>query len=67
MQKAGQLAPNQILAHQWEIISVDTIGGLPESRGYNVIQKVTLLRLQRAESTPELLQMCMELFYAVWV
>ena len=32
-----QLTPNQIPTRHWEVISVDTIGELPESKGYNTI------------------------------
>ncbi len=37
MQKVGKLTPNQIPSCCWEVISVDTIGELPESKGYNAI------------------------------
>src|SRR5258707_4605031 len=37
MQKVGKLMPNWIPSHCWEGISVDTIGELPESKGYNAI------------------------------
>src|SRR5258708_24384111 len=37
MQKVGKLTPNGIPTHCWEVISVDTIGELPESKGYNAI------------------------------
>src|SRR5258707_7020822 len=36
-QKVGKLMPNQIPSCHWEVISVDTIGELPESKGYNAI------------------------------
>ena len=36
-QKVGKLIPNRIPTHCWEVISVDTIGELPESKGYNAI------------------------------
>src|SRR5260221_3120535 len=36
-QKVGKLTPNQIPTRCWEVISVDTIGELPESKGYNAI------------------------------
>ena len=35
--KVGKLIPNRIPSHHWEVISVDTIGELPESKGYNAI------------------------------
>ena len=37
MQKVGKLTPNWIPTHCWEVISVDTIGELLESKGYNAI------------------------------
>src|SRR5258708_7775133 len=37
MQKVGKLTPNRIPSHHWEVISVDTIGELLESKGYNAI------------------------------
>src|SRR5258708_3955798 len=36
-QKVGKLTPNQIPTRHWEVISVDTIRELPESKGYNTI------------------------------
>jgi len=33
----GMLAPNRILKHPWQCISVDLITELPTSRGYNAI------------------------------
>ena len=36
-QKVGKLMPNQIPSHCWEVISIDTIGELLESKGYNAI------------------------------
>src|SRR5258708_3891195 len=37
IRKVGKLTPNRIPTHCWEAISVDTIGELPESKGYNAI------------------------------
>src|SRR5260221_2323878 len=37
MQKVGKLTPIWIPICHWEVISVDTIGELPESKGYNTI------------------------------
>src|SRR5260221_11698573 len=37
MQKVRKLMPNWIPSHCWEVISVDTIRELPESKGYNAI------------------------------
>src|SRR5258705_2929706 len=36
-QKVGKLTPNRIPTCHWEVISVDIIGELPESKGYNAI------------------------------
>src|SRR5258708_2160332 len=36
-QKVGKLTPNRIPTRRWEVISVDTIGELLESKGYNAI------------------------------
>src|SRR5260370_8192598 len=37
MQKVGKLTPNWIPTHHWEVISVETIGDLLESKRYNNI------------------------------
>src|SRR5258708_1925153 len=37
MQKVGKLTPNRIPTHCWEVISVDIIRELLESKGYNTI------------------------------
>ena len=37
MQKVRKLTPNWIPSHHWEVISVNTIRELPESKGYNAI------------------------------
>src|SRR5258705_1036561 len=37
MLKVGKLTPNQIPSCCWEVISIDTIRELPESKGYNAI------------------------------
>src|SRR5258708_37026887 len=36
-QKVGKLMPNQIPSCCWEVISIDTIGEVLESKGYNAI------------------------------
>ena len=36
-QKVGKLIPNSVPDHRWQVISVDMIGELPESRGNNAI------------------------------
>src|SRR5258708_1875444 len=38
--KVGKLTPNQIPSHHWEVISIDTIRELLESKGYNAILMV---------------------------
>ena len=40
MLKVGKLTPNQIPSHHWEVISIDTIRELLESKGYNTILMV---------------------------
>ena len=35
--KVGKLIPNKIFACHWQVISVDMVGELPESKGYNAI------------------------------
>src|SRR5258707_1415600 len=34
-QKVGKLIPNKVPAQRWQVISVDMIGELPDSKGYN--------------------------------
>jgi hypothetical protein len=36
--RPGQLHPHEIIENPWEVISMDLIGPLPESNGYNAIQ-----------------------------
>src|SRR5258708_28725409 len=40
MLKVGKLTPNRIPSRHWEVISIDTIRELPESKGYNTILMV---------------------------
>src|SRR6266446_10181623 len=35
MQKVGKLIPNKVPDQHWQVISVDMIGELPDSKGYN--------------------------------
>src|SRR5258707_743971 len=35
MQKVGKLIPNKVPDRHWQVISVDMIGELPDSKGYN--------------------------------
>src|SRR5260221_4140957 len=37
MQKVGKLIPNKVPDRHWQVISVDMIGELPDSKGYNAI------------------------------
>src|SRR5258708_1625703 len=34
-QKVGKLIPNKVPAQHWQVISIDMIGELPDSKGYN--------------------------------
>src|SRR5258707_880836 len=40
MQKVGKLIPNKVLDQCWQVISVDMIGELPDSKGYNAVLMV---------------------------
>src|SRR5258705_8373777 len=40
MQKVGKLIPNKVPDQCWQVISVDMIGELPDSKGYNAILMV---------------------------
>src|SRR5258707_68118 len=37
MQKVGKLIPNKVPDRCWQVISVDMIGELPDSKGYNAV------------------------------
>src|SRR5258706_7325698 len=37
MQKVGKLIPNKVPDQHWQVISIDMIGELPDSKGYNAI------------------------------
>src|SRR5258707_3128495 len=37
MQKVGKLIPNKVPSRCWQVISVDMIGELPDSKGYNAV------------------------------
>src|SRR5260370_34369884 len=39
-QKVGKLIPNKVPDRCWQMISVDMIGELPDSKGYNAILMV---------------------------
>ena len=51
-QKVGKLIPNKIPDWCWQIISVDMIGELPESRGYNAIMVIVDRLSKRIHATP---------------
>src|SRR6266581_6605371 len=51
-QKVGKLIPNQVPSRRWQIISVDTIGELPESKGYNAILVVVDRLSKRIHTVP---------------
>src|SRR5258708_33450372 len=40
MQKVGKLIPNKVPDRHWQVISVDMIGELPDSKGYNAVLMV---------------------------
>src|SRR5258705_1283955 len=42
-QKVGKLIPNKVPDRCWQVISVDMIGELPDSKGYNTVPTVTSL------------------------
>lgn len=52
MKKVGKLLPNRVPDHRWQIISVDVIGELPESRGYNAILVVVDRLSKRIHAIP---------------
>src|SRR5258708_8896598 len=37
MQKVGKLIPNKVPDQCWQVISIDMIGELPDSKGYNAV------------------------------
>src|SRR5260221_5241324 len=37
MQKVGELIPNRVPDQHWQVISIDMIGELPDSKGYNAV------------------------------
>src|SRR5258707_6075993 len=39
-QKVGKLIPNKVPDRCWQVISVDMIGELPDSKGYNAVLMV---------------------------
>src|SRR5258708_26741644 len=52
MLKVGKLTPNQIPSHHWEVISIDTIRELLESKGYNTILMVEDRMSKRIHTIP---------------
>src|SRR5258706_4430056 len=50
MQKVGKLIPNKVPDRRWQVISIDMIGELPDSKGYNAIL-VVVDRLSKRSTT----------------
>ena len=51
-QKVGKLIPNKVPDRQWQVISVDMIGKLPESCGNNAILVVVDHLSKRIHAIP---------------
>ena len=51
-QKVGKLIPNKVPDRRWQVISVDMIGELPESRGNNAILVVVDRLSKRIHAIP---------------
>src|SRR5260221_8274601 len=52
MQKVGKLIPNKVPDQCWQVISVDMIGELPDSKGYNAILVVVDCLSKRIHAIP---------------
>src|SRR6266850_8510533 len=52
MQKVGKLIPNKVPDQRWQVISVDMIGELPDSKGYNAILMVVDCLSKRIHAIP---------------
>src|SRR5258708_33205833 len=52
MQKVGKLIPNKVPDRCWQVISVDMIGELPDSKGYNAILVVVDRLSKRIHAVP---------------
>src|SRR6266446_2756488 len=51
-QKVGKLIPNKVPDQCWQVISVDMIGELPESKGYNAILVIVDRLSKRIHAIP---------------
>src|SRR5258707_1564088 len=51
-QKVGKLIPNKVLDQCWQVISIDMIGELPDSKGYNAILVVVDCLSKRIHTLP---------------
>src|SRR5258705_3225173 len=52
MQKVGKLIPNKVPDRCWQVISIDMIGELPDSKGYNAILVVVDRLSKRIHTVP---------------
>src|SRR5260221_7068942 len=52
MQKVGKLIPNKVPDQCWQVISVDMIGELPASKGYNAVLVVVDCLSKRIHAIP---------------
>ena len=52
MQKVGKLIPNKVPDQHWQVISVDMIGELPDSKGYNAVLVVVDHLSKRIHTVP---------------
>src|SRR5258708_3911662 len=51
-QKVGKLIPNKVPSRHWQVISVDMIGALPDSKGYNAVLMVVDHLSKRIHTVP---------------
>ncbi len=51
-QKVGKLIPNKVPDQHWQVISVDMIGELPDSKGYNAVLVVVDCLSKRIHTVP---------------
>jgi hypothetical protein len=56
-QKAGKLMPNKIPDQRWQVVSVDVIGELPLSQGFDAIMVVDDRLSKRIHAIPTTTQM----------
>src|SRR5258708_6736441 len=52
MQKVGKLIPNKVPDQRWQVISVDMIRELPDSKGYNAVLMVVDRLSKRIHAIP---------------